>query len=71
MPRLATGNVYERRGKWFARLTIGTKKRQSFMLETCKDERSAVARQAILAELAAKLRTRRHRAGHHQARRGA
>ncbi len=56
MPRLATGNVYERRGKWFARLTIGTKKRQSFMLETCKDERSAVTRQAILAELAAKLR---------------
>ena len=61
MPRLATGNVYERRGKWFARLTIGTKKRQSFMLETCKDERSAIARQAILAELAAEasqVRTR-------------
>ncbi|MDI1444709.1 tyrosine-type recombinase/integrase [Polyangium sp. 6x1] len=56
MPRLATGNVYERRGKWFARLTIGTKKRQSFMLETCKDEESAIARRAILAELAAKLR---------------
>ncbi|MDI3291507.1 site-specific integrase [Polyangium sp. 15x6] len=56
MPRVATGNVYERRGKWFARLTIGTKKRQSFMLETCKDEASAIARRAVLAELAAKLR---------------
>ncbi|WP_211365601.1 tyrosine-type recombinase/integrase, partial [Polyangium fumosum] len=56
MPRVATGNVYERRGKWFARLTIGAKKRQSFMLDTCKDEASAMSRLAILAELAAKLR---------------
>jgi integrase len=56
MPRLATGNVYERRGKWFARLTIGPKKRRSFMLAKCKTEEAAIERRALLAEMATKLR---------------
>lgn len=56
MPRKATGNVYESRGRWYARITLAKGERPSIPLPTCADERAAEARGAVLADLAARLR---------------
>lgn len=57
MPRAATGNVYESRGRWYARVTVAKGDRPSIPLPTCANEGAALARLAILADLAQKLRT--------------
>jgi integrase len=60
MPRQATGNIYESRGKWYARVAIGPGKRVSLALPTCGTTAAADARLVILAKLAAKLRAAGH-----------
>lgn len=57
MPRQATGNAYQSRGRWYARITITTGSRQSFALPTCENETAADARATVLAGIAADLRT--------------
>jgi integrase len=56
MPRQATGNTYESRGRWYARVTVATGKRQSFALSTCDNKTAADARASVLASVAASLR---------------
>lgn len=56
MPRQATGTTYESHGRWYARVTVGTGKRQSFALPTCESETTADGRLAVLAAMAKTLR---------------
>jgi hypothetical protein len=56
MPRHATGNTYESHGRWYARITVGIGKRQSFALPTCANETAAAVRLAVLAAIAKDLR---------------
>lgn len=49
------GNVYQSRGKWFARVSVGGKQK-SKLLPLATDEASALARAAVLASLVAMLR---------------
>ena len=56
MPRQATGNTYESHGRWYARITVAARKRQSFALPTCESETAANVRLAVLADMAQKLR---------------
>ena len=55
MPRKLTGTVYEASGKWYARVTIRGQ-RESILLPTCNDRKSAEARTALLAKFAERLR---------------
>jgi integrase len=59
MPRKATGNVYESRGRWYARITLDKGNRPSIPLPTCADETAAEKRGAVLADLARRLRAER------------
>ncbi len=56
MPPKATGNVYEKAGRWYARVRLGPSLRPSIALPTCSTEAEALARLPILTDLAAKLR---------------
>jgi len=60
MPRKATGNVYQSRGRWYARITLRPGTRANIALPTCTTEAEAHARLAILADLTAKLRGVEH-----------
>ena len=60
MPRKPTGNVYDKAGRWFARVSLGPKLRPSIALPSCTTEAEALARLPLLSELAAKLRTAGH-----------
>ena len=56
MPRKRKGQVRNRNGRWYARITLQRDQRPSFELPTCHDERSAGDRAAKLAEMASELR---------------
>ena len=56
MPRKPTGNVFQSRGAWYARVTLGADARPAIALATCTDEEQATERGALLARLAADLR---------------
>ena len=60
MPRKPTGNVYDKAGRRFARVSLGPKLRPSIALPTCATEAEAVARLPLLSELATKLRASGH-----------
>ena len=51
MGRTAIGNVYESRGKWYARLSLGGGKRPNFQLPTCATEAAARTQLALMREL--------------------
>lgn len=58
MPRAATGSVRWRRGRAYARVTLGPGDRPEYLLATCSagDEAKAAERARVLAELAQRLR---------------
>ena len=56
MPPRPTGNVYESRGRWYARVRLRPNVRPNIALPTCGTQEQAEARRDILNELAAKLR---------------
>jgi len=60
MPRKPTGNAFESRGRWYARVTLPNGERRAFSLPTCADEATANERAALLAELSAQFRASRH-----------
>lgn len=49
MGRKATGNVYESRGRWYARVWLGNGQRPSVMLPSCTTEAEANARLTLAA----------------------
>lgn len=57
MPAPPTGSIYEKRGRWYAKITIGPKQRRNVALPACTDAPAADARRVILADLAVKLRS--------------
>ncbi len=56
MPRKLTGNAYEKRGKFYARITLGPKRRPAILLPTCATQEEADTRAELLSGLAGKLR---------------
>ncbi len=63
MARATTGTVFESRGKWYARVSLGGGKRPAYCLPWCSSERDATARLAILAKMARDLRSAPDAAG--------
>lgn len=56
MARATTGTVFESRGKWYARVSLGEGKRPSFPLPWCSSARQAGERLKVLAQIARDLR---------------
>src|SRR6187402_2189715 len=56
MPNPARGELYETAEGYVARITISGKKRESFLLSSCRTQPEAEARKALLADLAARFR---------------
>jgi integrase len=56
MPRKLTGNAFEKRGKFYARITLGPKLRPAIPLPTCATQEEADTRAELLSSLAGKLR---------------
>jgi integrase len=56
MPGEAKGNVFQSRGRFFGRVSLGKGKRKAVLLATCATPKEAEARAAVMAELIAKLR---------------
>jgi integrase len=56
MPQKPTGNVYEKRGRWYARVRLAPNERRLVPLATCATREQAEARLAILVELVPRLR---------------
>jgi integrase len=56
MPRKLTGNAYAKRGKFYARITLGPKLRPAIPLPACATQLEADARAELLSGLAARLR---------------
>lgn len=52
----AGGNVYERRGSWFARVSLGGSLRMSRLLATCETREDAEARALLIADFVSRLR---------------
>ncbi|CAN5519654.1 hypothetical protein BH09MYX1_BH09MYX1_00990 [soil metagenome] len=52
----ARGNVYESRGRFFARISLGAGKRKTKLLSTCADEMTAEKRGQAIAAFVLKLR---------------
>lgn len=60
MPRAATGQHRFRDDKWIVRVTLGPKLRPEYVLPTCRTEDEVIARKAILARAAERLRKADH-----------
>jgi len=58
MGREASGNVYEKRGRWYARLRLAPGDRPLVPLPTCASREQAEARKVILVDIATRLRGR-------------
>ena len=56
MPNPARGELYQTAEGYVARITVEGKKRQSFLLSSCRTQTEAEERKALLAELAARFR---------------
>src|SRR5580700_9960227 len=56
MPRVATGNTYQKGGHWYARITLDATTRPKIPLPTCATDKAAEARGALLATFAQNLR---------------
>ncbi len=56
MPNVPKGEVRWTEHGWVARITVGPRKRESFLMPTCKTKEAAVERCSFVATLAARLR---------------
>ena len=56
MPRKATGSVYESRGVWYAKVTLGPRKRPTLALPTVKTMPEALERASLIADAVRRLR---------------
>src|SRR5580704_3137762 len=56
MPRVATGNTYQKGDHWYARLTLDATTRPKIPLSTCATKEAADARGTLLADMAKNLR---------------
>jgi hypothetical protein len=56
MPKESSGNVYQARGKWYARIRVAPGDRRLVPLPTCTSEEQADARKVLLLELVGRMR---------------
>src|SRR5689334_7445257 len=56
MPSDAKGNVFQSRGRFFGRVSLGKGKRKAVLLPTCATQEQAEARAGFVADLVRQLR---------------